>query len=293
MNATAPRVVVLGSINMDLVTTCRRRPGPGETVLGTGFATMPGGKGANQAVAAARAGADVCFVGALGSDTFAMDLRDALTGAGVDISLVRTVEGPSGVASIVVDENGENSIVVVPGANATIGPPTGADAAAIAGARILLCQLEIPLAAVTAAAAHARANDTLVVLNPSPARALPGRLWANVDIAVVNSVEAGQYGDALSEVGHLVTTLGAGGVRYRGPDRRELHVPAPTVTAVDTTGAGDAFTGTLVADWHLGVETALTRAVTAGALAATRPGAIPALPTRADIDRALGVRAPE
>ncbi|MGW5319818.1 ribokinase [Nocardia thailandica] len=291
MTAAASRVVVLGSINMDLVLTCPRRPGPGETVLGDGFATVPGGKGANQAVAAARAGADVRLIGALGDDAFAAQLRETLTDAGVDIALVRTVPGPSGVAGIVVDEAGENSIVVVAGANDAVGPPGDAEAAAIDGARILLCQLEIPIDAVLAAAARARAGGTLVALNPSPARALPDALWTAVDIAVVNTVEADQYGQAIARVPHLVTTLGADGVRYRGPDGAEVHVPAPTVTAVDTTGAGDAFTGALVADWHRGVETALARAVIAGALAATRHGAIPALPTRAEVDRALGLSA--
>ncbi|WP_280242928.1 ribokinase [Nocardia abscessus] len=283
----APAIVVLGSINMDLVTTTGRRPAPGETVLGTGFAMVPGGKGANQAVAAQRAGGEVRFLGAIGTDVFAAELRRTLADAAVSTDRLRTVAGPSGVATIVVDGDGENSIIVVGGANARMTGLTENDLAAIAAADILLCQLEIPVDTVAAAAHHARANDTTVVLNPSPARHLPAELWADVDVAVVNSGEAERLGADLDPVAHLVVTRGAAGADYRGPAGARLSRPSPQVDVVDTTGAGDAFTGALAAAWHRGPEWALTWACAAGALATTRLGASSSIPTREEITAAL------
>ncbi|MFI6431988.1 ribokinase [Rhodococcus oryzae] len=285
---SAPRITVLGSINMDLVTTAPRLPAPGETVLGHGFSTGPGGKGSNQAIAAARAGAEVRFLGVVGDDAFAPELRAALVGAGVDTSLLREAEGPSGVAVISVDDSGENSIVVVSGANATLREPTDAELGAIADADLLLSQLELPLAAVTAGARHARANGTTVILNPSPAAPLPDELIACVDVLVVNETEAAQLGAAtLARVPDVVTTLGARGATLRGAGGLRLRSEPPAVEVVDTTGAGDAFAGTLAASWHLGREVALARACAAGALATTRAGAGSA-PTRAEVDAALG-----
>ncbi len=162
---------------MDLLTTTERLPGPGETILGTKFSTIPGGKGANQAIAAARAGGDVTFIGSVGSDTFALELRRALAEADVDARYLREVDGPSGIATITVDAGGQNSIVVVPGANSTVVDLTPPELAVVAGADVLLCQLEIPLGTVVAAAAHGAANDTMVILNPSPAQPLPGACW--------------------------------------------------------------------------------------------------------------------
>lgn len=288
----APRVVVLGSVNIDLVTATERLPGPGETVLGTGFTTSPGGKGSNQAIAAARAGASVAFLGAVGDDGFAGQLRGALTDAGVDAGLLRTVTGPSGIAAITVDAAGENSIVVVPGANAAVEDLTAAELDRIAGADVLVCQLELPLPTVTAGAAHARRYGTTVFLNPSPVQPLPRELLDAVEVLVVNETEAAGLGpETLARVPHLVTTLGGRGARWRGPDGTRVHLPAPAVTVVDTTGAGDAFTGTLAARWHLGPETALRHAVAAGALATTRRGAAASSPTAAETDALLADRA--
>jgi ribokinase len=280
-------IVVLGSINMDLVITTARRPAPGETVLGNGFVMVPGGKGANQAIAARRSGGVVRFAGAVGDDVFAAELRRALTDSGVGIERLRTVAGPSGVASIVVDDGGENSIIVVGGANARMTRLTAEDLETIAAADILLCQLEIPIDTVAAAAEHARANGTTVVLNPSPVQHLPLNIWANIDVAVVNSGEAKQLGADLDPVEHVVVTRGAAGATYRGPRGAHLSRPSPPVEVVDTTGAGDSFTGALVAAWHRGPEWALTWASMAGALATTTLGASTSIPRHEEIEAAL------
>ncbi|MFI5782103.1 ribokinase [Nocardia sp. NPDC051570] len=280
------RIVVVGSISMDQVTVTGRRPEPGETVLGTGFEMVPGGKGSNQAIAARRAGAEVEFVGAIGDDLFAERLRAVLDDAGVGTSRLRSVHGPSGIATIIVDTSGENSIIVVPASNATMTELSEADLAAVAAADVLLCQLEIPVATVLAAARHARAHDTAVVLNPSPVQQLSPELWAVVDIAVVNKGEAAELGSALDPVGHVVTTLGGDGAHYRGPDG-EFDSPGVPVEVVDTTGAGDTFTGALAAHWHEGPRIALAWACAAGALATTKLGASASIPRRDEIERLL------
>ncbi|MFD4353465.1 ribokinase [Nocardia sp. NPDC058518] len=283
----SPTVVVLGSVNMDLVTTVSRRPAPGETVLGSEFATVPGGKGANQAIAAARSGARVRFLGAIGDDAFGAELTATLSDAGVDTTLLRRVDGASGVASIVVDGTGENSIIVVAGANGRVSDLTADELAAIAAADILLCQLEIPIDTVLAAALHARASDTVVALNPSPVQSLPTELWTAVDLAIVNSLESEQYSAELARVPHVVRTLGGDGAVYRGADGAELSVAGLAVDVVDTTGAGDAFTGALAATWKQGAPTALNWANTAGALATTRLGASSSIPCSAQIAAAI------
>ena len=280
------RIAVVGSINMDLVTRTARRPRPGETILGTAFDAVPGGKGANQAIAAARAGARVDFIGATGTDVFGTALRKVLADNDIGTSGLRTIEGSSGIATIVVDDTGENSIIVVGGANTALAELTAADRAAIADADILLCQLEIPIGTVAEAARHARAHGTLVLLNPSPAQSLPRSLWSSVDIAVVNEGEAAQLDSELNAVTHIVITRGGEGASYRGP-AGDIHHPGVAVQVVDTTGAGDTFTGALAAHWHEGPQTALAWACTAGALATTVLGATAAIPTAADIGRAL------
>ncbi|MFC4603193.1 ribokinase [Rhodococcus kronopolitis] len=283
----AARIAVLGSINMDLAAATDRLPRPGETVLGHSLHTGPGGKGANQAVAAARAGATVTFLGAVGDDVFALQLRQHLVDAEVDARLLRETSGPSGVALITVAADGENSIVATPGANATMTELDAGELDAVAAADLLLCQLELPLSTVLAGARHAHDNAVTVVLNPSPARPLPDPLLDCVDVLVVNETEAGQLGAAtLRRVPHLVTTVGARGASYRGPDGAAVQESPPTVRVLDSTGAGDALTGELAASWHRGPEVALRRAVTAGALATTRRGADTA-PTRAQVDAAL------
>ncbi|KQU02495.1 ribokinase [Rhodococcus sp. Leaf7] len=283
-----PRIAVVGSINMDLLARTPSLPVPGETVLGSSFRTSPGGKGANQAVAAARAGADVTFVGAVGSDTFALELRETLVDAEVDASLLREVPGASGVAVITVDDSAENSIVVIGAANSTVTDLTEDELEAVATADVLLCQLEIPTETVLAAARHAQANGTVVFLNPSPVQPLSDDLLAAIDVVVVNRDEEAALGaDAVRRVPHVVTTLGADGARWRGPDGAEATATAPAVEAVDTTGAGDAFAGVLATAWRDGPELAVRRACAAGALTATRPGAGSAAPTAAEIDALL------
>lgn len=281
-------VAVVGSINMDLVAVTPRLPARGETILGTSFGSTPGGKGANQAIAAAKAGADVVFVGAVGDDTFALELRQALVDAEVDTEHLREVPGPSGIAAITVDGDGQNSIVVVSGANARVTELTDDELGAVANADVLLCQLEIPIETVTTAARRAARSSTTVMINPSPAQTLPPELLESVDVLIVNETEEQQLGeDALAAVPHVVTTLGAAGARYRGPESERLDVDSPIVDAVDTTGAGDAFAGALASAWSRGPREALAFACAAGALTATRPGASAASPTRSEIDALL------
>ena len=280
------RIAVVGSINMDLVTRTARRPRPGETVLGTGFEPVPGGKGANQAIAACRAGAQVEFIGATGTDVFGTTLRKVLADNEIGTAGLRTIEGSSGVATIVVDESGENSIIVVGGANTALAELTAADLAIIADADILLCQLEILIDTVAEAARHAQAHGTLVLLNPSPARSLPASIWSSVDIAVVNEGEAAQLDSELGAVAHVLVTRGGEGASYRGPAGRFDH-PGVAVEVLDTTGAGDTFTGALAAHWHEGPRTALAWACAAGALATTVMGATVAIPAAEDIEALL------
>lgn len=274
-------VAVLGSINMDLTAYAPRLPRPGETLLGDSFAASQGGKGANQALAAARSGARTIFLGAVGDDTFAQELLDALADSGVDITRTRRTSGASGTAIITVDAEGENTIVVVPGANASMSELTDAERSTIAEADILLCQLEIPLGTVIEGASHARDNNTLVVLNPSPVQELPDALLAFVDILVLNEAEAASV--RTDNITHVVTTLGAAGARYDGPET-SCDLPSATVDVVDTTGAGDAFAGALAAEWHRGPLQAVQWACAAGAFATTRRGAGSSSGTRIDIE---------
>ncbi|MEU1207224.1 ribokinase [Nocardia sp. NPDC005825] len=281
------RIAVVGSINMDLVTTVGRRPEAGETVSGDGFALVPGGKGSNQAIAARRAGAEVEFVGSVGSDVFADALRKALREDGVGVARLREVDGPCGIATIVVDAGGENTIIVVAGANGRMTELSAADLETVGAADVLLCQLEIPVPTVLAAARHARANGTVVLLNPSPVRDLPDEVWAEVDIAVVNEGEAARLESALRDVPHVVTTLGGAGASYRGPGGLALSHPGFPVRVVDTTGAGDTFTGALAAHWHEGPAAALAWACAAGALATTKLGASASVPAADEVEAVL------
>lgn len=184
------RIAVLGSTNMDLVAYVARAPEPGETVTGREFRTVPGGKGANQAVAAARAGGDVTMIGAVGDDAYGAQLRAGLEHAGLDTDLLHTAEGPSGIAHIVVDDTGANSIVVVPGANGTVTALGPGEMAAIAGADLLLLQLELPLSAVIEGARVAHAQGVRTILAPSPVQPLPAELLDCVDLLIPNEHEA-------------------------------------------------------------------------------------------------------
>ncbi|MGW6566229.1 ribokinase [Streptomyces sp. NPDC054975] len=291
-------IVVLGSTNMDLVAFVSRAPARGETVTGREFRTIPGGKGANQAVAAARAGADVSMIGAVGTDDFGQRLHAALDTAGVDTDLLRTVEGPSGTAHIVVDDEGGNAIVVVPGANGTVISLDHGDEALIATADALLLQLELPLPVVIEGAATARRLGVRTVLTPAPAQQLPPELLAAIDLLVPNEHEAAALtGIAdprsaatalLAHVPEVVVTLGAAGCLYAARDREPFTVPAPHVRAVDTTAAGDTFVGALAVALGEGrpVREAMAWASTAAALSVQRAGASSSMPYRSEIDSA-------
>ncbi len=284
---SAAAITVLGSINMDLVFTSAVLPKPGQTLLGRGFRTIPGGKGANQAIAAATAGGRVHLIGAVGDDAFGDQLRANLVGSGVDDRALRQVPGASGVAGIMVDDHAQNFIVVVAGANGWVIELTVADRAMIADSAMLICQLEIPLATVLAGAEAAAGAGKALLLNPSPVRRLPPSLLADTALLVLNEGEAEAIGGAaMAAVPHVITTLGAAGAHYRGPAGEQFAVPAPTVDAVDTTGAGDAFTGALAVAWVEGKPalSAVQWACAAGALATTVAGASVSAPARVAID---------
>lgn len=300
-------IVVFGSINMDLVASVPRLPQAGETLSGSGFASVPGGKGANQAVACARLGMPTAFVGKIGADGFGHELRHGLEREGVGVAGLGTAAGmPSGIAVITVDARGENTIVVVPGANGAVGEAElDALERQLAGAKVLLLQLEVPLAAVEAAAAAARGRGVLVVLDPAPAQTLRAALLRHVDIITPNESEAAALvGFALSDdaaiaraaellcergAGSAIIKLGGRGayVLAGGPG---AWLPAFTVDAVDTVAAGDAFNGALAAALSLGLPLAEAArwGAAGGALAATRRGAQAAMPTRAELAALLG-----
>jgi len=282
------RVCVVGSVNTDLTFTVDRLPQPGETVLASALASFPGGKGANQAVAAARAGAHVQFVGAVGTDQAADALLTQLHANGVGTDGVVSVPGPSGAAAIMVDANAENMIVVAPGANARLVADVVDSAAVrdvIADSDVVLCQLEIPVATAVAAARVAREWRAVVVINASPPSRSPmmAALAELTDVVVVNESEAGEWH---WPVPHLVITRGARGASYVA-DGREVVVAAPPVEPVDTTGAGDVFAGVLAAGWPADRDRALQRACAAGALATLVPGAGDCAPVDEAIEDAL------
>jgi ribokinase len=267
-----PSLTVVGSVNLDLVARCERLPRPGETLTGATFARHPGGKGANQAVAAARLGAEVTFVGGVGEDELAEEALSGLREAGVDTDLSRGCA--TGVALIIVDESGENQIVVAPGANAELGRVE------VGGA--VLCQLEIPVETVESAAAGAER----FFLNAAPAGPIPPGLVRAAELVVVNRYEL----EGLPETPRLTAlTLGEEGAVLLEHGAEVVRWGAPQVRAVDGTAAGDAFTACLVVsrlegrDW----DDALRRACAAGALAASRMGAQPSLPTAREVDEIL------
>ncbi|GAA4023078.1 ribokinase [Streptomyces plumbiresistens] len=289
-------IAVLGSTNMDLVAYVEKAPQRGETVTGREFRTIPGGKGANQAIAAARAGATVSLIGAVGNDSFGARLRSTLEHSGVTTDHLRTTEGPSGTAHIVVDDEGGNAIVVIPGANGTVDHLVPGDEGLIASADALLLQLEIPLAAVLAGARTARGHGVRTVLTPAPAQPLPPELLTTVDLLVPNEHEAAALTGLtdphsaatalLEQVPEVVVTLGAAGSLHAARGTEPFTVPAPRVTAVDSTGAGDTFVGTLAVALGEGrpMREALQWAATAAALSVQRPGASASMPYRSEIE---------
>ena len=292
-------ISVFGSVNMDLVAYVSKAPGRGETVTGRAFRTIPGGKGANQAIAAARAGSEVSFLGAVGDDEFGGLMRDALLGAGIDVRGLRRVPGPSGIAHIVVDDGGGNSIIVVPGANGTVRGPSGEDLAVIARSAALLLQLELPMEAVIRAAQAARVCGAPVILTPAPSQPLPQDLLEAVTLMVPNEHEAADLTgcaepeealEALLElVPEVVVTLGSRGALYGSRDGARVRVPAVPVRAIDTTAAGDTFVGALAVARSEGMPPAeaLRFASVAASIAVTREGASTSMPIRWEIDAAL------
>lgn len=277
-------VTVVGSVNLDLVAVCTRLPRPGETVIAREWARHPGGKGANQALAAQRCGSVVALVATVGDDEFADEALALLRTSGVDLTRVEATSQPTGVALIVVDENGENQIVVVGGANQSLN----ADRAGTAGADVVLCQLEVPDSVVEAAV---RTADGLVCINAAPARQLSDEVMNRVDVLIVNETERAELGDTLDSTSALVVvTLGAAGAKAFRSGRLVAETQPPAVSPVDTVGAGDAFCGALahaLGEGH-SVLASLEWACAAGALATTRPGAQPSLPTADEINGLLG-----
>jgi len=295
-------ITVFGSINVDLVSRVQSHPRPGETVTGSDYFLFPGGKGANQALAAARAGASVRLVGAVGTDDFARLALTELDVAGIDLGGVARRDGPTGIALIVVDRNGENSIVLSPGANRTV-TASQLSADTLRAGDTLLLQLEVPYAEAGRIARKARDAGARVVLSVAPFRPLSREDLAPVSILIMNQHEAGalaehfglRVGNHEADVAALahaldkivIATLGADGAVAAGSGDM-VRVPALSVTPVDTTGAGDTFAGVLAAllDEGASLPDAMAGAAIAGSLATTRPGAQPSFPHRAEIEAA-------
>jgi ribokinase len=286
-------ILVFGSINIDLLVPVPALPGPGETVLGGDYQLLPGGKGANQALAARRAGAAVMMAGAVGSDAFADAALQTLRQDAVDLELVRRVHRPTGCAAIMVGDKGENLIAVAPGANEEaiaaavpddlLGPGT-----------TLLCQNEVPMVETAALLRRARSSGASTLLNLAPAGPIEPGLLANLDYLVVNEVEAATLGADPAALARelrqvLVVTRGARGAIAYPQEGGQIEVPALRIEPVDTTGAGDTFVGVLAAslDQRLALEAALRRASAAAGLACLARGAQTAMPDRTAIDAAV------
>ncbi len=284
MSAPRPRIAVIGSVNLDIVATADRLPGPGETVTGARLARHPGGKGANQALAARRLGAEVALLAAVGRDAAADEALALLRAEGVDLSRLVRLDEPTGVALIAVAADGENQIVVASGANAAFAPDLLPDFATDA----VMCQLEIPVE--TVAVALARAPFT--VLNLAPASPVPADLLARASLVVANEGEAAAYGAALdARDGLTAVTLGARGAVLKRRGAVVAEAEPPRVRPTDTTGAGDVFVAALTVGLLEGrtATDALAFACAAGAAATLKPGAQPSFPTRAEVEAlALG-----
>lgn len=286
-------ILVFGAINIDVIVPVPNLPRPGETVLGGDYALLPGGKGANQALAARRAGAAVTMAGAVGGDGFADAALELLRRDGVDLELARRVKRPTGCAAIMVGEEGENLIAVAPGANGKAAASAVPDDL-LGPKTITLCQKEVPMAESAALLRRARSRGARTMMNLAPAGPMPSGLLVELDFLVVNETEATSLGgdpDALARELRegLVLTLGArGAIGYRR-DGGRIEVPALQIDPVDTTGAGDTFVGVLAAglDQGLALEPALRRASTAAGLACLARGAQTAMPDAGAIDAAF------
>jgi ribokinase len=298
-------IVVVGSLNMDLVMRVPRMPLGGETLSGHAFLTLPGGKGANQAVACARLGSKVAMLGKLGADGFGNTLREGLIADGIDVSgIQQTASAGTGVAMILVEDMGQNRIVLAAGANGLLSPEDiDGLSSVIEGAAMLVVQLEVPVASVQRAITLAHAAGVPVLLNPGPAIPLPDAIWPQVDILVPNESEAAlltgvNVHDTHSAyaaarilrqrgVGCVLITLGAQGVAIVD-DVGERHIPAQQVMAVDTTAAGDTFIGGLCAGLveGMGLDMAVSLGQRASALCVTRRGAQPSIPYRHELTQA-------
>jgi len=296
-------IVVVGSANIDQVFRVDRIPSPGETVLSRGLSTALGGKGQNQAVAAARAGASTTFIGAVGDDGFGEMVRSGLAADSIDVAHLATTEKPTGTALIAVDGTGENTIIVEAGANNEVGTLSSEHAAAISAASALVMQLEIPLATVIEAARIAKAVGTKVILNAAPIQALPQELLDNLDVLIVNEHEAAELAtdndlapqlDGLGErllalVPMVIVTLGSQGAALHRIGSEPVQVPAHRVTAVDATGAGDTFCGAFAAALVEGMmaDDALRFAGAAASISVENHGAVPSIPHRDAIETRL------
>ena len=295
-------VVVVGSINMDLVARTPRIALAGETLTGTGFETTPGGKGANQAVAAARLGYPVAMVGMVGEDVFGQALLDNLANAGVDTAAVARVSGPSGVAQIQVAEGGQNSIIVVPGANGRVKPAyIYQHETLIRSAGMVLCQLELPIETVAGTLELCAAASVPVMLDPAPAAALPESVWPQIAWFTPNETEAALYVDkdlAIAETAkHLLAKGVKGVVLKRGSEGayvsvaggKGARVPPFAVKAIDTVGAGDCFNGAFAVALLEGRDPweAALFASAAAAISVTRRGAQASMPSRSEVDEFL------
>lgn len=302
MTVSRKPIVVVGSVNMDLVTHCREIPVPGETVIGTGFETTPGGKGANQAVAAARLGYPTAMVGAVGEDVFGQSLLDHLSRAGVSTHSVARANGPSGIATIVLTASAENSIIVVPGANGQMNPAVvDRQAALIRSAGMVLCQLELPSESVAHTLELCAQAGVPVILDPAPAAPLPASIWTQTTWFTPNETEAAFYagsGTRVEDAAKFLLAQGLHGVILkRGSEGAYAALaggeagwikPFP-VQAVDTVAAGDCFNGALAVALLEGQNpfAAARFASAAAALSVTRKGAQASMPTRAEVDEFL------
>lgn len=296
-------IVVVGSANIDQVFQLERIPSPGETVLSRGSSTALGGKGQNQAVAAARAGTTTSFIGAVGDDDFGETIRKGLSAESIDIGQLRNSVQPTGTALIAVDPSGENTIIVESGANGDVTDLTSRDKATITTASALVMQLEIPLDTVEAAAKVARASGTLVILNAAPIQPLPRTLLDSLDVLIVNEHEAAELARSaglapeldglgqrlLSLVPSVIVTLGSQGASLHRGGIEPLLVPAHRVTSVDATGAGDTFCGAFAAGLVEGMsaEDALRFAGAAASISVETHGAVPSIPRRDAIETRL------